>query len=107
MKRTWTHAELVETFTLLPNEHDLLQHKTPPSQLAFALLLKYVQHEGRFPAHPRDIPAVVLEHMALQLGLDPALSLQYEWQGRTVELHRAQIRAILAFADQPPRILRP
>jgi hypothetical protein len=99
MKRLWTHAELVETFTLMPDEHDLIRHKTPPSQLAFALMLKCVQHEGRFPARLRDIPAIVVQHMAAQVDLDPALSLVYEWQGRTVELHRAQIRALLGLRE--------
>jgi Domain of unknown function (DUF4158) len=99
MKRNWTHDELVETFILLPEEQVLLEHKTPPSQLGFAALLKFVQHEGRFPTHRHEIPPAVITHLADQLGLDPALAFQYEWQGRTVEQHRAQIRTFLGLRE--------
>ncbi len=99
MKRNWTHDELVETFILLPEEQVLLEHKTPPSQLGFAALLKFVQHEGRFPTHRHEIPPAVITHLADQLGLDLALAFQYEWQGRTVEQHRAQIRTFLGLRE--------
>jgi len=105
MKRNWTHDELVETFSLLPEEQVLLEHKTPPSQLGFAALLKFVQHEGRFPTYRHEIPPAVITHLAHQLVLDPALAFQYEWQGRTVEQHRAQIRTFLGLHESTSHAL--
>lgn len=99
MKRNWTHDELVETFTLRSAEQALLEHKTLPSQLGLAASLKFVQLEGRFPAHRHEIPPVVMKYLAWQLTLDPVLALQYEWRGRTFELHRAQIRAFLGLRE--------
>lgn len=105
MKRNWTHDELVETFTLQPAEQALLEHKTPPSQLGLAASLKFVQLEGRFPVHRHEIPPAVMSYLARQFTLDPALALQYEWRGRTFELHRAQIRAFLGLRESTTRDL--
>ncbi len=38
MKRNWSPEELVEHWTLLPNELDLLANKTGPTRLGFAIL---------------------------------------------------------------------
>jgi len=105
MRRNWTHDELVETFTLQRAEQALLEHKTPPSQLGVAAVLKFVQLEGRFPAHRHEIPPAVISYLARQLALDPALALQYEWRGRTFELHRAQIRTFLGLRESTTRDL--
>jgi hypothetical protein len=40
MKRQWTHDELAEHWTLLPEELKLLANKTGATRLGFALLLK-------------------------------------------------------------------
>ena len=40
MKRRWETEELVEHWTLLPNELKLLGNKTGPTRLGFAVLLK-------------------------------------------------------------------
>ena len=49
MKRDWNADELVEHWTLLPGEKQWLANKTGPTRLGFAVLLKFFQHEGRFP----------------------------------------------------------
>lgn len=49
MKRQWTADDLAEHWTLSPDERALLANRAPATRLGFALLLKYFQHEGRFP----------------------------------------------------------
>jgi Domain of unknown function (DUF4158) len=55
MKRTWTSEELLEHFTLLPDELTAIGNKSGATRLGFAVLLKCLQYEGRFP-HP--IPSI-------------------------------------------------
>src|SRR6266540_1715192 len=96
MKRQWTDEELISNFTLLPKELDLIgESKTDHNLLGFAVLLKYFQHEGRFPSQKQDIPSIVIVHLAQQLGVVPEKIIPYDWDGRTIKAHRAAIRTFL------------
>lgn len=99
MKRQWDPYDLAEHWTLLPGELDLLANKSGPTRLGFALLLKYFQQEGRFPRGKHDIPGAVVAHVATQVGVLPEHYLQYDWSGRAIKYHRAQIRASLGFRE--------
>jgi hypothetical protein len=44
-------------------------------------------------------PGVEFEFVARQVGVEPAEFRLYEWAGRTIEYHRAQIRAHLGFRE--------
>jgi hypothetical protein len=99
MKRNWTTEELVEDWTLLPNEQALLENKTGATRLGFALLLKFFQLEARFPSAKNEVPRAVATYVAKQLGLDPSNYLQYDWRGRAIKYHRAQIRQFLGFRE--------
>ncbi|PLS80277.1 MAG: hypothetical protein CYG59_08820 [Chloroflexi bacterium] len=99
MKHHWKPDELVEHFTLQANELDLLANKTDVSKLGVALLFKFFEHEARFPTHRHDIPPSVVVYIAQQLEIAPEVFLQYSWSGRTIEHHRAQIRAFLDFRE--------
>src|SRR5579859_4639429 len=96
MKRLWSDDDLVAHFTLLPQDRELLQNKTGPTRLGFAVLFKCFQQEGRFPAK-HEIPFTVVRHLAEQIEMDAELFVQYPAEGRTVEYHRAQIREALGF----------
>ena len=56
MQREWQPEELIEQWTLLPKEEEKVCTKRDPARLGFAVLLKYFQYEGRFPAQPYDVP---------------------------------------------------
>ena len=99
MKRTWDIEELVEHFTLLPKDIDLLANKTGSTRLGFAVLLKYFQYETRFPAAKQDVPKALVNYLANQLNLSPELYLQYDWTGRTIAYHRTQIREHFGFRE--------
>ena len=49
MARVLELDELVEHFTLLPDESALLRNKFGATRLGFALLLKFFVRAGRFP----------------------------------------------------------
>jgi len=59
------------------------------------VLLKLFQAEGRFPRRPEDAPATAVEAIAGQVGVAAVTWQDYDWRGRTIEYHRAQIRAAL------------
>src|SRR5947209_9425831 len=92
MKRTWTSEVLLEYFTLLPDELAAVGNKSGATRLGFAVLLKCLQYEGRFPRSRQEVTPEVVRFLAAQVGVDAALFAQYLWEGRTIEAHRAQIR---------------
>ncbi len=92
MKRAWTSEELLEHFTLLPDELAAVGNKSGPTRLGFAVLLKCLQYEGRFPRSRQEVAPEVVRFLAAQVGVDAVLFVQYLWEGRTIEAHRAQIR---------------
>jgi Domain of unknown function (DUF4158) len=58
MKRHWETDELVEHWTLLPRETELLTNKTGATRLGFAVMLKFFQLEAYFPQQATDVPTV-------------------------------------------------
>src|SRR6478752_3221296 len=72
-------------------------YKRGATRLGFALMLKFFEIEARFPRHAGEYPPAAVVYMARQVGVDPAGLVDYEWVGRTVEYHRAQIRRFLGF----------
>lgn len=76
--------ELVEHFTLRPDELPLLRNKTGATRLGFALLLKYLPGRGRWPRGRSELPDNAIEHVARQVKV-PAEELGfYDWDGRTI-----------------------
>src|SRR6266702_3751627 len=94
MKRTWTSEELLEHFTLLPDELAAIGNKSGATRLGFAVLLKCLQYEGRFPRSRQEVAPEVVRFLATQAGVDTTQFAQYAWEGRTIEAHRAQIREL-------------
>ncbi|WP_433258901.1 DUF4158 domain-containing protein [Streptosporangium sp. CA-135522] len=66
--------------------------------MRFALLLKFYELEGRFPRR-EDLPRPAVEFMAGQVKVDAKLFAAYDWSGRTIEYHRAQIREFHGFRE--------
>jgi hypothetical protein len=99
LKRQWDATELVEHFTLMPEEMALLENKSEENRLGFAVLLKFFQLEARFPRAKHEVPKLVVSYIASLLGLSSRLYKQYEWVGRTFERHRAEIRDYLSFRE--------
>ncbi|WP_241564064.1 DUF4158 domain-containing protein [Nonomuraea polychroma] len=89
--------ELVEHWTILDEERDLIAGKRDATRLGFAILLKFYTQHGRFLRGRSELPDDVVEHVAKQVQV-PASELGfYEWSGSTIEYHRSQIRTHLGF----------
>jgi TnpA family transposase len=99
MARPVDQDELIDRWTLLPEDHALLEGKAPENRLGFALLLKFYTHAARFPRGQSEIPQEAVDYVARQVGVPPGDLGFYEWTGRTIERQRAQIRAELGFRE--------
>jgi len=73
MKRAWTAEELVEHFTLLPDELMAIGNKSGATRLGFAVLLKCFHYEGRFLRSRQEAAPEVVRFLATQVGVDAAL----------------------------------
>lgn len=99
MKRDWTQDELIEHWTLAPGEHLLLMNKSGPGRLGFAALLKFFQVEARFPVAKSEVPEAAVEYLAAHTKTVPSGWAEYDWQGRMIKYHRAEIRALWGFRE--------
>jgi TnpA family transposase len=90
-------GDLVEHWTVVGAEQDLVAAKHRDTQLGFALLLKFYGRFGRFPRGRAEFHDDAVEFIARQLAVDAGSLGFYEWTGRTIERHRAEIRAHLGF----------
>ena len=68
MKRRWTDDELLQHFTLHPNELRLSTSTTDHNRLGFAVLLKFFEREGYFPLNSSSIPTQVIGYIASQIN---------------------------------------
>lgn len=89
--------ELVEYWTVLDEEQELLAGKRGATRLGFALLLKYYTRHGRFPRGRAEFADEVVAFVARQVNVPATEIAFYEWSGRTIEYHRKQIRTHLGF----------
>ncbi len=92
-------GELVEHWTVLEDERELVAGKRGATRLGFALLLKFFTRHGRFPRGGVDLPDEVVAFVAKQVQVEPSDLATYEWTGRTIEYHRSQIRRHLGFRE--------
>ncbi|GCE17662.1 putative transposase [Dictyobacter kobayashii] len=99
MKRQWENEDLIEHWMLSAWDLAQVGNKTGATRLGFALLLKFFQREARFPTFKNDIPGTVITFVATQVGVSAEAYLQYAWQGRTIEYHRAEIRKLFDFRE--------
>ena len=99
MRRKWTEEELVERWTLFPDELALIGAKTGHTRLGFSVMLRFFAGEGRFPRDKHEVPAEVLRFVGEQVGEPTEGWLRYDWGGRSVKYHRAQIREFFGFRE--------
>lgn len=100
MKIIWELEELIDDFTLLPNELLLIGNKTGETRLGFAALLKFFQYEARFPKSKKEIPKAVIEYIAKQVQVTGHLFYNsYDMTSRTYYNHKLQIRNFFGFRE--------
>nr|WP_159850059.1 DUF4158 domain-containing protein [Nocardia sp. CY41] len=99
MVREVDQDELIDAWTLVGNEPELIGGKRGPTRLGFALLLRFYTERGRFPRGRAEVPDEAVEYVARQVGVERTEIAFYDWSGRTIEYHRAQIRQALGFRE--------
>ncbi len=99
MRREWEPEDLIASWTLLPEDADMLVNKSGATRLGFALLLKFFESEARFPRFPAEVPLLAVNFVAQQVRVDPSAWESYDWQGRSVKAHRVQIRKRFNFRE--------
>ena len=99
MRPEWDPEQLIDCWTLVEVDWALVANKSGPTRLGFAALLKFFEVEGRFPRHAGEVPKPALAYLAGQLKVPAEAFADYEWTGRTIEYHRAQIRKALGFRE--------
>ncbi|MFI6724166.1 DUF4158 domain-containing protein [Streptomyces sp. R-74717] len=62
-------------------------------------MLKFYTQYGRFPRNRAELPGEAVEFVARQVQVPASELDSYDWTGRTVEYHRAQIRGHLGFRE--------
>lgn len=95
MKQNWELNELIEEWTLLPQERELLKNKIGVNRLIFAVLLKSFQYTHKFPDSSKDIPFNVIEYLASQVNISTSEYQNYQWQKRSTMRFRGEIRDYL------------
>ena len=97
IKQNWEAEELIENWTLLPQELKLVRNKVGGNQIGFALLLKYFQLYARFPDSSEEIPKIIISYIANQINLTESSYSDYDWQGRSAKVYRVEIRRLFNF----------
>jgi hypothetical protein len=99
MARELDQDELIERWTLIGDDLERVASKRSAAKLGSALLLKFFAAHGRFPRGRSELPSAAVEFVAKQLRV-PASDLGfYDWSGRSIERHRAEIREALGFRE--------
>jgi hypothetical protein len=91
--------ELIDRWTLVADELALVAGKRGATRVGFAVLLRFYTERDRFPRGRSEIPDAAVEYVARQVGVPAADFAFYQWSGRTIEFHRAQIRRALGFRE--------
>ena len=97
VKQNWDTEELIENWTLLPQELELTKKKVGGNQIGFALLLKHFQLFAYFPEDKSSISQVVISYIASQVNLPESDYFDYDWQGRSAKVYRVEIRRLFNF----------
>jgi uncharacterized protein DUF4158 len=90
---------LIEHFTLGLDERERLAGMSGAGRIGFGLALKYLLWKGRFPRTHADLPTDSVEFVARQVGAAAGEFDRYDWQGRQIQRHRAQIRELTGFRE--------
>ena len=73
VKPNWDTEELIENWTLLPQELELTKKKVGGNQIGFALLLKHFQLFAYFPEDKSSISQVVISGVCV--ASEPRITL--------------------------------
>lgn len=99
MTRVLDDDDLIEHWTLVGDEADLLAGRTGPSKLGLALWLKFYIAHGRFPTGRAELPDEAVSFVARQVKIPAGDIGLFDWEGRTAERVRKTVRDFLGFRE--------
>jgi hypothetical protein len=92
------HAD--NLFILDTEELALIQSKsTVDNHLAFAVMLKFFQLEGRYPTQADGLSETMIGSLSVQLNCSHANLSNYNWMSRTAKRFRQEIRILLNYKE--------
>ena len=97
MRQDWEPEDLIEVWTLLEDDMKRVRNKSGATRLGFALLLKFLEVEARFPASAVEMPAAAVDYVAQQVKVPAGGWADYDWQGDRIKRHRKEIREAYGF----------
>ncbi|WP_234042422.1 DUF4158 domain-containing protein [Streptomyces marianii] len=97
MRQDWEPEDLIEVWTLLEDDMKRVRNKSGATRLGFALLLKFLEVEARFPESAKEMPAAAVEYVAQQVKVPAEAWASYDWQGDRIKRHRKEIREAYGF----------
>jgi hypothetical protein len=92
VRAEWESDGLIGAWTPVEGDGKMIGNKSGVTRLGFAVILKFYEIEGRFPAYPEEVPLAAVDSVASRVKVDPALFAKYSWASRAIKYHRAQIR---------------
>jgi len=92
VQQEWAAEELIESWTLVGADRDLVANKPGATRLGFAVLLKFYEVVARLSRDASEVPGAAVVYLADLVGVDAAEFDRYWWSSRSSEYHRAQIR---------------
>jgi Domain of unknown function (DUF4158) len=92
VKQHWSLDELIDHWTLTPQELVLLEEKIAETNLLLAVPLKAFPLEGCFPSSFESIPLLVADFIARQLELPTLLWLREIWNSLSGSRLRVTVR---------------
>ena len=69
MRQRWEVDELIESWTLDPDDVERVANKTGPTRLGFGVLLKFFELEARFPRSIAEVPVEAVDFVGRQLDV--------------------------------------
>ena len=98
MARELDQDELIDRWTLVGDELNLVAGKR--GRRSSASPCSALLHSKRpVPSGKGEIPDAAVDYVARQVAVGATEIAFYEWSGRTIEFHRAQIRKALEFRE--------
>ncbi len=86
-----------DDFRLDSEELALVCKKRPQTQLSFAIMLKFFQFENSYPNNVQSLSAEMINILAHQLRVSEQSIRNFQWDGRSSERFRNEIREFLGF----------
>ena len=92
-------TDMENRWSLTSADHALVVAKNQDNRLSFAALLLFFRNHGRFPRTKTEIDHEVIKNIARHLDVASPPEGAFNLSDRTLERHRAEIRALFGFRE--------